>query len=70
MNIPSKAIDAAKDAGDDYGLELTSPDIEALLKGAAPHIAAQALRAAADELEHGNPVATFLNDRADQMEAR
>jgi len=48
MNIPNNAVDAAKAAGDSFGLELTSSDLEQLLTAAAPLIAAQALRDAAD----------------------
>ena len=51
MNIPNKAVEAAKSAGDSFGLELTSSDLEQLLEAAAPFIAAQALRDAAAQFD-------------------
>jgi hypothetical protein len=69
VNIPNKAVDAAKSAGDSFGLELTSSDLEQLLEAAAPFIAAQALRDAAATWHHESTVAHTLKRRAATIEA-
>lgn len=68
MKIPDKAVDVAQSAGDSFGLELASYDIEKLLDAAAPIIAAQALRDAAETWHHESITSQALNARAASIE--
>ena len=85
INIPDAAVEAAAEViGDWDGLpnrpEAWRHDARTLLKAAAPHIAAQALREAAEAVHPFHPVGghtpvtrdglyDWLRDRADQIEA-
>ena len=43
-------------------------NLRAALEAAAPYIAGAALREAADQLEYGNPINSWLYERADEIE--
>ena len=74
--IPTAAIDAARPWAEAFlrrrGYEPRGKEVEVLvryiIRAAAPHIIASALREAADNLEYGNPINQWLYERADEIE--
>jgi hypothetical protein len=66
--IPASAVEAAARAIP-AGASIDRDDVAVILEAAAPYIRAEVLRMAAAHLEYGNPVSSWLEGRADEMEA-
>lgn len=75
--IPEEAVEVAVDAlvgsklGDHPGINAEEfvEAARAALEAAAPYIQAASFREAGDGLEYGNPIGSWLHDRAEALES-